>query len=129
MIFYLVPLYSGGKQSKRVEETQYSKNMIDERYAEVQNQIYMDLETSRSNAYKNARLVDLFKTDIIPQAEQSVESALVGYQTDKVDFLTLISNQITLFNYNLDYYRVLSEYKKDTARLEFLTGVQLSNHN
>jgi outer membrane protein TolC len=124
-----IPLYSGGKQSKRVEETQYSKNMIDERYAEVQNQIYMDLETSRSNAYKNARLVDLFKTDIIPQAEQSVESALVGYQTDKVDFLTLISNQITLFNYNLDYYRVLSEYKKDTARLEFLTGVQLSNHN
>jgi outer membrane protein TolC len=115
-----------GKQSKKVEETQYSKNMIGERFTQILNQVYFDLENIRSSARKNARLVELFRDEIIPQASQSVESALVGYQTDKVDFLTLINNQITLFNYDLDYYRVLSDYNKDIASLEFLTGKKLN---
>jgi outer membrane protein TolC len=41
-----------------------------------------------------------------------------------VDFLTLVNNQITLFNYQLDYYRVLGAYQNDQAGLVFLTGVQ-----
>jgi outer membrane protein TolC len=122
-----IPLYSGKKQSRKVEENQYKKIMVDDRFTQILNQIYFDLENTRSSAEKNARLVELFNTQIIPQASQSVESALVGYQTEKIDFLTLISNQITLFNYNLDYYRVLSDYNKDLARLEFLTGVRLYN--
>jgi cobalt-zinc-cadmium efflux system outer membrane protein len=120
-----IPIYSGRKQSKRVEETQFFKNMIDERYTQILNQVYFELENKRSSAGKNAKLVELFKTEIIPQASQSVESALMGYQTDKVDFLTLINNQITLFNYELDYFRVFSDYNKDIANLEFLTGRQL----
>jgi len=119
-----IPIYSGSKQSQKVEETQYSKNMIDERYAQELNQVHYDLETTRSNMEKNARLIKLFKDEILPQARQSVESARIGYQTDKVDFLTLINNQITFFNYDLDYYRILSDYNKDIAGLELLTGVQ-----
>jgi outer membrane protein TolC len=124
-----IPLYSSAKQSKKVEESQYSKNMISESYSEILNQLYFDLENARSSAEKNARLVELFKNEIIPQARQSIESALVGYQTDKIDFLTLIDNQITLFNYNLDYYRALVDYNKDLARLEFLTGTQFLNED
>jgi outer membrane protein TolC len=119
-----IPIYSGIKQSQKVEETQFTRIMIDERYTQVLNQVFYELENTRSNVNKNVRLVELFKTEIIPQASQSVESALVGYQTDKVDFLTLINNQITLFNYDIDYYRVLSDYNKDIASLEFLTGVK-----
>jgi outer membrane protein TolC len=119
-----IPIYSGNKQSQKVEESQYTRIMIDERYAQELNQVKYDLENKRSSTEKNARLIELFQTEIIPQASQSVESALISYQTDKVDFLTLINNQITLFNYDLDYYRVLCDYNKDIASLEFLTGVQ-----
>ena len=122
-----LPIYSANKQSKKVEESMYSKNMIEERYQQILNQIYFELENKLSSAKKNAKLVELFKTGIIPQASQSLESALTGYQTDKVDFLTLINNQITLFNYELDYYRVLSDYNKDLASLEYITGTQFTN--
>jgi outer membrane protein TolC len=122
-----LPIYSGSKQSKKVEETVYHKNMIDERYQQILNQLYFELENNYSSAEKNAKLVELFKTGIIPQASQSLESAMTGYQTDKVDFLTLINNQITLFNYEREYYRVLSEYNKDLARLEFITGTQFTD--
>ena len=87
----------------------------------------LDLESIYSSTEKNARLVKLYKNEIIPQAAQSVESALIAYQTDKVDFLTLLNNQITLFQYELDYYKVVSDYNKDIAVLEYATGVALFN--
>lgn len=124
-----IPLYSGSKQSKKVAETRYSKSMIDERYRQVLNQVFFEIENKLTSAEKNVKLVELFKTGIIPQASQAVESALIGYQTDKVDFLTLINNQITLFNYQIDYYRVLSDYHKDIASIEFVTSTQLFNSN
>ncbi len=124
-----LPIYSGSKQSKKVEETTYSKSMVDERYQQILNQVYFELENKLTSVEKNAKLVELYKTGIIPQASQSLESAMIGYQTDKVDFLTLINNQITLFNYELDYYRVISDYNKDLASLEYVTGIQLTGSN
>ncbi len=118
-----IPIYSGQKQSKKVEGTKYNKIAVDERYNEIVNQVFFELEDNLTSADKNANLVELFKTGIIPQASQSLESAMIGYQTDKVDFLTLINNQVTLFNYELDYYRVLSDYNKDIAQLEFSVGI------
>jgi len=124
-----IPLFSGSKQSKKVEETTFSKSMIDLRYQQILNQVYFELENNLTSVEKNAKLVELYKTGIIPQASQSLESAMIGYQTDKVDFLTLINNQITLFNYELDYYQVISDYNKDLASLEYVTGIQLTNSN
>jgi len=54
--------------------------------------------------------MDLYKTGIIPQSKQSLQSALSGYQNDKVDFLTLLNNEMSLFNFQLDYYRALTDY-------------------
>ncbi len=118
-----IPIYSGQKQSKKVEEMKYNKIAVNERYNQIVNQVFFELEDKLTSADKNANLVELFKTGIIPQASQSLESALTGYQTDKVDFLTLINNQVTLFNYELDYYRVLSDYNKDIAQLEYSAGI------
>jgi cobalt-zinc-cadmium efflux system outer membrane protein len=103
--------------------------MIEELYKQVVNQVYFELENKLTSIEKNAKLVELFKTGIIPQASQSLESAMTGYQTDKVDFLTLINNQITLFNYELEYYRVISDYNKDLASLEYIAGIQVTSSN
>ena len=122
-----IPIYAGSKQSKKVEETIYSKNMIDERYQQILNQVNFEIANMLTSVEKNAKLVELYKTGIIPQASQSLESAMIGYQTDKIDFLTLVNNQITLFNDELDYYRVIIDYNKDLANLEYVIGIQLSS--
>jgi hypothetical protein len=42
-----------------------------------------------------------------------------------VDFLTLLTNQMNLFNFELDYYRILSDHHKGAAEIEALTGAEL----
>lgn len=120
-----LPIYFSSKQSKKVEESKYGQKAVEENYKNVINQVLFSVDNKWSEAQKNAKLVGLFKTGIIPQASQSLKSAMTGYQTDKVDFLTLINNQMTLFNYELDYYRVLSDYNKNIAELEFIAGANL----
>lgn len=121
-----LPLYFWRKQRKQVEESRFNLSSVEQKYQQVRNQVYGVLDKSLQDIQQYARLLNLFRTGIIPQASQSLQSALAGYQTDKVDFLTLITNQINLFNFELDYYRVLSEYYKSLANLEAATGTEIT---
>ena len=75
---------------------------------------------------KREKLVSLYKSGIIPQAEQSLESATIGYRVNKVDFLTLLDSRVTLFNYERELYESLAEYMIRLAQLEAMVGGDLS---
>ena len=120
-----IPLYFWRKQDKRVQETELTKLRVQESYYDIRNQIYVALDNIVTELDKNRQLLDLYKTGIIPQSTQSLESAMIGYQTDKVDFLTLINNQMTLLNMELEYARILSAYNKNLAELEYIVGRNL----
>ncbi len=119
-----LPLYFWKKQSKNVEESKYNEISATHKYEFIQRQIEGELESKLSVLNRNRRLIDLYKSGIIPQASQTVKSALAAYQVNKVDFLTLVNNQKSLFNYELDYYRILSDYYKNIAELEALVGTK-----
>ena len=74
---------------------------------------------------KRKRLIELYKTGIIPQAERSLESAIIGYRVNKVDLLTLLDNRMTLFNYEREYYDSLEDYQMKLAELEAMVGKEL----
>lgn len=120
-----IPLYHGKKQDQKVQQTRINLTSMEHRYRNVENSIEQLLQQSLTEVQKNRRLADLYETGIIPQAEESLESSLAGYQNDKVDFLSLLDSELTLFNFRLDYYRFLADYHKAIAELEALTGTQL----
>ena len=47
---------------------------------------------------------------------------MASYQVGSIDFLSLLSNFTTLLNYETDYYRQLADYQTALARIEVLTG-------
>lgn len=118
-----VPLYFWRKQRQQVAESQLMRNSVADKYRDIKNQVYAAIDVSLNDLRKNEKLVELYQTGIIPQASQSLQSAIAGYQTDKVDFLTLLTNQINLFNFEQDYHRIISDYYKGITKLEALTGV------
>ncbi len=120
-----VPLYFWRKQRKQVEESKFNQISVQDKYLDIRNQVYAGLDAVFNAVQQNERLINLFETGIIPQASQSLNSAIAGYQTDKVDFLTLLTNQLNLFNFELDYYRVLMDHHKGAAEIEALTGTEL----
>jgi len=120
-----LPIYFWKKQSREVEESKYNDLSITQKYEYILREIERELESKWSELDKNRRLLELYKGGILTQASQAVKSALAAYQVDKVDFLTLVNNQTNLFQYELDYHRILSDYYKNIAELEALVGKEL----
>ena len=122
MVGVKIPLYAGVKQSKAV--SQKNLELIKNRNV-FRNEmgLVMAAVSSAITDYQRARQqFSLFGSGIVPQAQQTVASMLAGYQVSEVDFLNLVRSQITLFNYELRYWKALSDARLALARLEAAVG-------
>jgi outer membrane protein TolC len=108
-----------------VAEANAETTMAAEELKALKNSIDSGIEDLLAQLDRRRKLVELYKTGIIPQAAQSLESAVIGYRVNKVDFLNLLDSRITLFNYEKEYYDSLAEYQMNRAQLEALVGKEL----
>lgn len=67
----------------------------------------------------------LYRTTVLPQAEQSVEAARAGYRTGKTSFLDLIEADRVWRDFQLAYYRSLVDRENRLAELEQIVGRDL----
>jgi outer membrane protein TolC len=66
--------------------------------------------------------VALLGTGLVPQARQSLESSRIGYEVDKVDFLSLIDSQLRLLKTELLLVRAQADRRSAFASLEEAFG-------
>lgn len=67
----------------------------------------------------------LYRTTVLPQAEQGVEAARAGYRTGRTSFLDLIDADRALREFQLAYWRVLVDRESRVAELEQVVGTEL----
>lgn len=67
----------------------------------------------------------LYRTTVLPQAEDSLASARAGYRTGRSDFLNLIEADRALREFQLAYYRALVDWQQRVAELEQVVGREL----
>lgn len=127
MIGVKVPLYANSKQAKAVKQKRHE--LLKNRYVLAEEKTAAKGEVSSAvTDYNQAKeQFSLFGTGIVPQAQQTVKSMLAGYQVSEVDFLNLIRAQVTLFNYELQYWKALSDAKQALAHLEAAIGEDVIN--
>ena len=73
-------------------------------------------------AEQSLKSVRLYQSAILPQAKLTVESALTAYQVNRVDFLTLLDNQMTVFDYEANLIAAMANYNKALAEIDWLVG-------
>ena len=105
---------------------QRNQEWLQQKYAllELENRIAEEIESATANYLRATNQMRLFKDAIIPKAEQTVEAMLAGYQVNKVDFLNLLRAQITLFNYDTQYWQAFSTANQYLAALDAAIGRQ-----
>jgi outer membrane protein TolC len=67
----------------------------------------------------------ILRTTLLPQVELTFESALVGYQTGRVDFATLLDAQRQIRRTRLDLLKIDLEQQTRLAEIERLVGEEL----
>lgn len=122
-----LPLYAGRKQDKAVDQRTSELLQRQNALQDEWNKVQAEISAALADYHRASEQVQLFRTGIIPQARQSVASMLSGYQVSKVDFLNLVNAQITLYNFETQYWSALSEANQALARLDAAVGEEVIN--
>jgi cobalt-zinc-cadmium efflux system outer membrane protein len=122
MLSVNLPLYAGSRQDHAVQ--QRSRELAVSQYAltDQHNLVMSSISLALTDYQRASDQVALFDGGIIPQARQTVESMMAGYQVGQVDFLNLVRSQVTLFNYELQYWKSFTEVNQSIARLKAAVG-------
>lgn len=121
-----LPIYFWRKQAPELHAARANLAGAKMMLRETTSDVGLQIRESFVAATTADQLAELYYSAIIPHSRLSLESAMVGYQTGKVDFLTLLDSLLTLLDYELKYHEAVSEFQKALARLEPLAGIELT---
>jgi len=80
------------------------------------------IRTEYALAETSRKLIDLYDKSVIPEAKLTLESAVAGYQTGSLDFLSLFSNFMNVVDYEAMYHEEMMRFHVSLAKLEEMTG-------
>lgn len=120
-----LPVYSKQKQNPFIAESRINIQTSQSQIEALQNEIKLMLHHAMTEILKNEKLISLYEKQLIPQAIENLNSGIIGYQQDKIDFMTLTDNFISLYNYRIQYYQLIADYYKAITELETLTGKKI----
>jgi cobalt-zinc-cadmium efflux system outer membrane protein len=126
MVSINLPLYYKQKQNPLISASSIEIRKSQSQIEAMQNQVQLMVHHGMIDANKNEKLISLFEKQLIPQATENLNSGIIGYQQNKIDFMTLTDNFLSLYNYRLQYYQLIADYYKAIAELEMLTGKKLN---
>jgi outer membrane protein, heavy metal efflux system len=84
-----------------------------------------EVKSALVRAQTAVELVNLFSQTHIPQSEQALASSRIGYQTGKVDFLSLIDSLRSVEQVHLEHLAAAADFEKAYAELEQAVGQEL----
>ena len=119
--FWTRPKYEAG-----IREAASNVDSARAAFQALQNQILFEVKDLLARIEAAEKMGALYKTTILPQAQQTLESARIGYRTGKAEFLTLLDAERAIKDFQLAYYRALTETEQRTAELERAVGADLS---
>lgn len=117
-----LPVWRENKRDPRVAEAIAMRGQAMDMYQAQLNELSAKLRQQVASAEQNLKSARLYQTGVLPQARLAVESSLAAYRVNRVDFLTLLDNQMTVLNYEISHASALSNQNKALAEIDLLTG-------
>lgn len=122
MVGVSVPVFAGSRQLPVRREMAAMQQMTTAEQLNLRNETTAQVIEARARAERDRDLGRLYRNEILPQARAAVQSALAGYRVGKINYMTLIDNQMTVRRYEIETYRLQADYQQAKANLVALTG-------
>ena len=120
-----IPIYYARKQRYALEESHSRLNEAKQNYRAAQQQAIFGVKDQYLTIQSSERILSLYKTTLLPQAQLTVDSSASSYEVGNIDFLTLVSNLTNLISLERQYYDELARHEEAIARLEPVLGREL----
>lgn len=88
----------------------------------IRNQVAWEVRDAWLRVEAARKSVVLFRGELLPTSEQSVQVSRIGYEKEKATFLDLLDAERSLRDVRLEYVRALAAYESAIADLEKAVG-------
>jgi cobalt-zinc-cadmium efflux system outer membrane protein len=122
MLGVSVPLRAGARQRPMWREMQAMEAMARAEALALVNETHALIAELVAMVERSRILAELYATSILPQARASGEGALAAYRVGRVNFMSVIENQMTVNRYETERVRLIAAYHAARAELAALTG-------
>ena len=122
--FWTKPKYDAG-----VQEAEAAVSVAQAQQHTLENLTRFQINDLLAKLRATDQVATLYRTTILPQAEQSLESARAGYRAGKGGFLDLIDTQRAWRGFQLEYFKALVDRQHRLAELEQVVGVTLDQQS
>jgi outer membrane protein TolC len=124
MVAINLPIWGEQKVDPRVAEARSMRDQAQSMYHAQRNEVLAKLRQQVAIAEQSRMSAELYDSAILPQARLAVESALAAYRVNRVDFLTLLDSQMSLFSFGIGRAATVVSLNKALAEIALLTGGQ-----
>ena len=120
-----LPIHKRARQDQELAEARADLAAMESDHRANVNSIRAQVARLVSELERGRTQLAIYSKAILPQGSAAAQAALASYQSGKTDLLTVLDNQNTLFTYETEYYRSLSDFAKNLAELEQLVGSEI----
>jgi outer membrane protein, heavy metal efflux system len=120
-----LPWLNRSKHDSEILEAQAQVNVERAELSAEKAMVFQEIQEALIRASAAARLVEIYRDTLRPQAQITLRAASAAYQTNQTDFLNLIDSQNTALDVEYSYYRALAEFDSRVTDLERATGAPL----
>ncbi|MDT8424108.1 MAG: TolC family protein [Desulfuromonadales bacterium] len=123
-----LPIYRK-KRVAAVAEAEEGAAMARRQLTDFENSLRATVRDYQAQIEKNLTRIELYRSGIIPQAQQVIDVGLIAYQVGDLTFISLLDSLLTLDRYQLGLHRATADYLRTLAQLEATVGGNLDLSN
>ena len=120
-----LPWLNRHRHDAEIAESTARATEQDDELAALRNAAFEQIQEALVEAQAAQRLARMYRDDLKPQAEATLQASVIAYENDKTDFLDLLDSQMTVVDIDLAWFQAIAEFNKRMADLELAAGAPL----
>ena len=125
MFGFTIPesFWSQGKVRSKIEESRINIRKAQAEYGNMKNEVFLQVHEALENVWANRSTIEYYRSTLIPQTEQTLQSALDGYRAGTMDFMTVVDAARMQLQVRQDSLAAVVSFMDSQADLEQAVGM------
>lgn len=120
-----VPVFSLLGRVGQIKEKRAEKRAAEGAWENMRNMVLFEVQEALAEFESNDRAARMYESNVVPQAESALASALAAYEGGKGDFRDVMEGQKAVTEFRHHYFESLVMREQSFAELERVVGIDL----